>query len=186
MRSKITYGIAASIAILATVVITTPILIQIQVANAFITFTAEMIPIAASGNNVYVTWWTDQKKEVIFRASTDGSKTFSDKINLSNTLHSNSAHADIAASGDNVYVSWHDNKTGNVDTYMIASTDNGKTFGPIVPIKGTGTMQQKSKMIVIPGLDKLQDSEENTHIAASGNNVYVLSWDKKLETGKYF
>ena len=40
-------------------------------------------------------------------------------------------------------------------------------------------MQQKSKMSVIPGLDKLQDSEENTHIAASGNNVYVSICSKK-------
>jgi hypothetical protein len=116
MRSKITFGIAASIALMTTIVVTTPILLQLQVANAYIINSMEMIPIAASGKNMYVTWWTDQKKEVMFRASTDGGKTFSDKINLSNTPHSNSAHATIAASGNNVYVSFHDNKTGNVDT----------------------------------------------------------------------
>jgi hypothetical protein len=49
--------------------------------------------------------------------------SFDNKINLSSTPHSNSAHADIAVYGDNVYVSFHDNKTGNVDTYMRASTD---------------------------------------------------------------
>jgi hypothetical protein len=31
------------------------------------------------------------------------------------------------------------------------------------------------------------DSEENTRIAASaGGHVYVVPWDKKLETRKYF
>ena len=65
------------------VVITTPILLQLQIANAYIINSMEMIPIAASGKNVYVTWWTDQKKEVMFRASTDNGKTFGEKIMLS-------------------------------------------------------------------------------------------------------
>ena len=47
-------------------------------------------------------------------------------------------------------------------------------------------MQQKSNMIVIPGLDKLQDSEENTHIAASGNNVYVAILARSNDNGKTY
>jgi hypothetical protein len=31
----------------------------------------------------------------------------------------------------------------------------------------------------VPGLDILKDAEENTEIAASGDHVYVVSWDKK-------
>lgn len=67
---------------------------------------------------MYVTWASNKTGnwEVLFRASHDNGKTFSEKINLSNTTASNSAHSDIAASGNNVFVSWHDNKTGNVDT----------------------------------------------------------------------
>jgi hypothetical protein len=43
--------------------------------------------------------------EVMFRASTDGSKTFGDKINLSNTKEDDSVNADIAAERSKVLVS---------------------------------------------------------------------------------
>lgn len=65
-------------------------------------------PIATSGdNNVYVTWWSNKtgNDEVLFRASTDGGKTFGDKMNLSNSK-TQSQDVQIAASGRNVYVSW--------------------------------------------------------------------------------
>jgi hypothetical protein len=48
-------------------------------------------PIAVSGdNNVYVVWFNDKgtpnkNGEVMFKASTDGGKTFGNKTNLSNT-----------------------------------------------------------------------------------------------------
>ena len=47
-------------------------------------------PIATSGDNVYITWWTNKpgNEEVMFRASTDNGATFGDKIKLSNTTAS--------------------------------------------------------------------------------------------------
>jgi hypothetical protein len=44
-----------------------------------------------TGDNIYIAWWTDNgtenaNGEVMFRASNDGSATFSDKMNLRNTL----------------------------------------------------------------------------------------------------
>src|SRR5919202_6859432 len=63
-------------------------------------------PIATSSdNNVYVTWWSNKtgNDEVMFKASTDGGKTFSDKMNLSNTPNSESVGVQI---GSNVYVTW--------------------------------------------------------------------------------
>jgi hypothetical protein len=97
-------------------------------------------PMAASGDNVYVTWWNPEKRQVMFRVSHDNGKTFDDKINLSNTPTSNSVHSDTAASGDNVYVSFHDNKTRNVDTYVRASNDNGATFGPVLRLSANATI----------------------------------------------
>jgi hypothetical protein len=59
----------------------------------------ELIPIATSDNNVYVTWWTNKtgNDEVMFRASTDNGVTFGDKMNLSNTTEADSDDAEIAA-----------------------------------------------------------------------------------------
>ena len=46
------------------------------------------VPIATSGNNVYVVWPSNKTTsdfEVMFKASTDGGKIFGEKINLSNS-----------------------------------------------------------------------------------------------------
>jgi hypothetical protein len=94
--------------------------------------TFERAPIATSGdNNVYVSWWSNKtgNDEVMFKASTDGGKTFSNKINLSNTPRSDSQDAEIAASGNNVYVSWWERNQTMNEPVMRISNDNGKTFG---------------------------------------------------------
>jgi hypothetical protein len=124
--------------------------------------------------------------ETMFRASPDNGKTFANKINLSNSTASDSQDPNVGANGDNVYVTWHDNKTGNWDTYIRTSKDRGQTFGDIISIKGTGTMPQKDKLGTPSGLDPVQDSSEATHVATSGNNVYVLSWDKKSGNWEIF
>src|SRR6476620_9731141 len=64
-------------------------------------------PIATSGDNVYIAWWTNKtgNNEVMFRASTDNGATFGDKINLSNSTV-NSERAEIGTSGKNVFVTW--------------------------------------------------------------------------------
>lgn len=149
----------------------------------------DCVPLSASDNNVYLAWVSNKTGnwEVMFRVSDDNGKSFSDKINLSNTPSSTSLDPHIAAYGNNVYVSWHDNKTGNWDTFVRTSKDRGQTFGDIIPIKGTGTMPQKTKLGVPPGLDPLEDSPlEATHISATGNNVYVVSWDKKSGNWEVF
>jgi hypothetical protein len=53
---------------------------------------SQKAPVVVSGNNIYVVWGTDKgtvnkNGELMFRVSTDGGKTFSDKINLSNSTN---------------------------------------------------------------------------------------------------
>jgi hypothetical protein len=97
-----------------------------------------LAPIAASGDNVYVTWWDNKTGnwEVFFARSTDGGETFDDTINLSNAK-GRSEDANIAASGDNVYVTWWDNKTGTREVFFRASTNNGETFGNTIMLNST-------------------------------------------------
>ena len=85
---------------------------QIQPSYAFV-FTGEIeqrkAPIATAGNNAYTVWFTDKgtpnnNGEVMFKASTDGGKTFGNKTNLSNTPNVDSINAEISAAGNNVYV----------------------------------------------------------------------------------
>ena len=91
-------------------------------------------PIATSGDNVYVSWWSNKtgNDEVMFKASNDGGKTFGNKMNLSNTPKSNSQDAQIAAAGNNVYITWWERNQTINEPIMRVSNDNGKSFGPTI------------------------------------------------------
>jgi hypothetical protein len=97
----------------------------------------DFVPIATSGNNnVYVVWPSNKTTsdfEIMFKASSDGGKTFSPKINLSNSPGIDSERPQIAAAGNNIYVTWWErvNQTSN-EPVMRISTNNGKTFGDLI------------------------------------------------------
>jgi hypothetical protein len=103
-------------------------------------------PIATSGDNVYIAWWSNKtgNNEVMFRASTDGGKTFGDKINLSNSTKSESQDAQIDESGDRVFVTWWDRNATSNEPLLRTSTDKGATFGPIMKLSANGTIGSSS------------------------------------------
>jgi hypothetical protein len=91
-------------------------------------------------NDVYVAWWTNKSgnDEVMYRLSSDAGKTFTDKVNLSNTPNSNSVDVEISADEGRVAVSWWErNQTLNEPVIRI-SNDNGKTFGPVLKLASDG------------------------------------------------
>jgi hypothetical protein len=109
--------------------------------------------IAASGSNVYVTWWDNKTGswEVFSKASTDNGKSFgndstvviksvgSSPVKGLKAPSSNTTSVDtiVAASGNNEYVVWWDNTTGNWDVFFAKSTDNGKSFGSPINISNS-------------------------------------------------
>src|SRR6266487_2669553 len=95
-----------------------------------------LAPIATSGNNAYITWWSNKtgNNEVMFRASNDNGATFGHKTNLSNTSEADSEDAEIAASGDNVYVTWWERNETSEEPVLRVSSDNGGSFGPILKL----------------------------------------------------
>jgi hypothetical protein len=102
---------------------------------------SQAAPIATSGDNVYVTWWSNKtgNDEVMFKASADAGKTFGNKINLSNSPKSDSQDAQIAAAGNNVYVSWWERNQTTNEPVLRASNDNGKTFGEKIMLSNNAT-----------------------------------------------
>jgi hypothetical protein len=76
----------------------------------------------------------------MFRASTDKGQTFGDKINLSNTPNADSTRVEIDSDANSVVVTWWEtNQTANTPVMKI-STDNGKTFGPVLNLSTNGTI----------------------------------------------
>jgi hypothetical protein len=101
-------------------------------------------PTVVTGDNIYIAWWTNNtengNEEVMFRASTDGGATFTDKINLSNTTDADSWRVEIAGEGETVVVSWWEtNQTSDTPVARI-STDAGETFGPMLRLAANGTI----------------------------------------------
>ena len=97
-------------------------------------------PVATFENDVYVAWWTNKtgNDEVMYRLSSDAGKTFTDKINLSNTPNSDSVDVEISADEGKVAVSWWErNQTENEPVIRI-SNDNGKNFGPTLKLAADG------------------------------------------------
>jgi hypothetical protein len=101
-------------------------------------------PVAITGDNVYVAWWTNntanKNEEVNFRASIDGGQTFGEKINLSNTTDKDSSRVEIGADADSVVVTWWESNQTSDTPVMRVSNDNGATFGPLLTLATNGTI----------------------------------------------
>ena len=151
MNKKFRLGAIMTIALVSTIIGigVTPILLQQQSSGALLEGKEGLTrrcpcpkaPIATSGDNIYIAWWTNKtgNDEIMFRASTDGGKTFGDKINLSNSTV-NSERAEIGTSGKNVFVTWWETMNGKDVPMLRVSTDNGKTFEPILNLSTNGTI----------------------------------------------
>jgi hypothetical protein len=103
---------------------------------------SEKAPVATFENDVYVAWWTNKtgNDEVMYRVSSDGGKTFTDKINLSNTPGADSVDVKIAADEGKVAVTWWErNETVNEPVIRLSS-DGGKNFEPLLKLAANGTI----------------------------------------------
>jgi hypothetical protein len=138
--------------------------------------------VAASGNNVYVTYADNKTGAAMayLRVSADNGQTFGPDVPLTDPLENPMAGAKteeqlaklpryelkVAASENNVYVVASGGEgTGNLysppDIFIKSSNDNGQTFGEDINLSNsTGIASTRAE------------------IEASGNNVYVSWWDK--------
>jgi hypothetical protein len=97
------------------------------------------------GINAYIVWFNDQNtpnnnSEVLFRSSTSGGITFTDKINLSNTTSVDSINAEIAADGNNVIITWWERNATSIKPVVRVSSDSGAIFGPLLRLTTNGTI----------------------------------------------
>jgi hypothetical protein len=172
MNKNLTILFAAIIGIASS-----PLLMQPQLADSATVlpnYAHIRIPIAVSGDNVYVTWWDNKtgNNEVFFARSTDNGQTFEETVNLSNATGA-SADNEISAEGDNVYVTWWDNQTRNWEVFSRASADNGETFGDAVMLNDIANASFK---LSPPPRDRIA---VDSLVDSSGDNQYVAWWDNK-------
>jgi len=106
-------------------------------------------PPVVIGDNVYVAWWSNNtangNNEVLFRVSTDGGTSFSDRINLSNSNDSESERVELNSDGESVIVTWWETNETDEIPIMRVSNDNGETFGPILRLGANGTIGEETE-----------------------------------------
>ena len=141
------------------------------------------------GNNVYTIWLdndtsTNYNKEIFFRKSNDGGKTFSNIIHLDDNNNSsniknksennigNSINEEISAFKNNVYVIWvkenqsqYLNHNGNNNNKILfrASVDGGSTF------KNIKTLSNNASSLTYPKITTLSTTNNN-----DDGNVYII------------
>ncbi len=120
------------------------------------TRSSDDVNIAASGNNVYVTW--NDNFAVFFRASSDSGASFRDPVMLSDKVGRLDFQwqPKIVVSENNVYVLWTDER----DMFFRASDDSGLTFGDIIVLSSEDTKSSGGKGAI--------------DLAASGGYVYAV------------
>ena len=133
--------------------------------------------IAATPNNVYVTWWDNSTGnwQVFSRSSNDTGKTFGNAVMIKavgstpvkhlNAPPSNTTSVDTIVGGvigNKEYVVWWDNSTGNWEVFLAKSTDGGKTFDSPINISNTPDARSVGARMI-----------------AQGNNVYIAWMDIK-------
>lgn len=103
---------------------------------------SEKAPVATFENDIYVAWWTNETEndEVMYRMSGDAGKTFTDKINLSNTPGTDSADVEIAADEGKVAITWWERSESVNEPVIRLSSDGGKNFGPVLKLANNGTI----------------------------------------------
>ena len=122
----------------------TGIIADMILNEAYAPIPLRFAPPSITGENVYVTWSTNNtannNDEILFRASTDGGVTFGEKINLSNSNDTNSTRAEIDSDADSVVVTWWESNQTSETPVMRLSDDNGETFGPLLTLAVNGTI----------------------------------------------
>jgi hypothetical protein len=120
--------------------------------------------IAAYDEKVHVAWIDNSlgNKEILLATSIDNGTTFSEAINLSNTINTNSRNLELSAFENNVYAVWLDeDEQGNGIILFRASNDGGETFGNPITIARNVTTNND---FTFP------------KVAAYGDNVYI-AWN---------
>jgi plastocyanin len=152
--------------------------------DASVRITEPKAPMVASGDNLYIVWWTNKSGnwEVMFRASNDTGETIGDQINLSNSIDADSQNAEMVAQDDNVYVSWWETSTNPAnktsESVLRISNDNGATFGPILMLGDNGTLSAggggrgQGTTGVATIATSIPNSTSNT--SASDNNIISM------------
>ena len=128
--------------------------------------------LAVLENNLYVAWIqaTQSGNQVFFTKSNDGGLTFSSPISVSNGI--NSINIGVLVNENNIFVTWIGEVEKQSDIFLAKSNDGGNSFASPINISNSSENSSKTR---------------DTHMAFSGNNLYLVWTEKtKEQSDVYF
>ena len=125
--------------------------------------------IAASGNNVHITWYEDRDSdyEIYYKRSTDGGVNWGNDTRLTNHP-SFSLYPSIAVSGSTLHLVWQDSRDGNEEIYYLRSTNSGSNW------------EASTRLTNSSGQSKYPS------VSVSGNSVHVFWHDFRSGSWKIY
>ena len=104
--------------------------------------------LAASENNVYIAW-IENRPGLFFSRSNDGGITFTNPVNLTESLQAQNTHScRAAASGNSFYLAWYSLVSGRGNVFFTFSPDNGRTFEDILNLSNDGRTSAPGSLVV--------------------------------------
>ena len=123
------------------------------------------------GNNIYISWIqaTADGNQVFFTKSNDAGLTFSKPMGISNGIIS--VNAGILVNDNDIYLSWMGKIENHTDIFLAKSNNGGNSFDMPVNLSDS---------------DELSTKNRDTHMAFSGNQVYIVWIDKAGDNSDVF
>ena len=122
------------------------------------------------GNMIHVIWQDDTSgpDDILYKRSSDGGSSFSEIMNISKSLDTDSLDGEIYAINNMVYIVWTEGNfdQGRTSIFARASTDSGAIFGQAI------NLSENSGDAIMP------------RVSAFGNNEYVLWMQGKFNQGE--
>jgi hypothetical protein len=157
--------------------------------------------IAASGDNVYVTWLNNKTgvNQIYFTASNDTGLTFGNEVMINNKSSGIGAIAEptprinhgtaLVSSGENVYMTWFEDidLTPPAEVFVFEDVDGDVTLQqPEIFFKASND-GGKTFGDVINLSNSTNGRSDDPAIAEEGNDVFITFWDDKTgQRSPYF
>jgi hypothetical protein len=117
---------------------------------------------------IYVVWSqeVDGTVQAFFSRSTDGGRTFSTPLNLSNTANADIHKAYVATFGNTVYVAYNNDYDRDHQAYVLTSSDAGISFGEPVQVSDASRNRGRAHSVSM-----VVDSRGTLHVVWIDNSI---------------
>jgi hypothetical protein len=137
---------------------------------------SELPKFAVEGNNISIIWLDDSSgyRDVFFKRSIDGGKTFEKTINLGNIPGGAYDHQ-VAVIDNFVFIIWEQSPDNNGQIFFKRSIDGGKTFEKTINLGNNTGLSGTPQISVSKGNSSDLDSNSvNVHIIWHGSSEGIV------------